>query len=504
VRADFLKDSFVFTEETIRFLNEDMDYLEKAASAEGIKNFLKATLPSLVPILASTAVGGTIGYFAAKKQHEAHLSGLMKSYNQLGQTSEFKKNPINFGQRFSELMLISPTIASNPGLASKVITPRLSAGFDLDDVHRLSAIEYHTSRTPRPQLPGAAAKAQAMVGLDQAMRVVLPVLTERAMKSSETPSQIDLFGSGANKPIDIDHQDIRNRIESFHPTARAAALQARAEKWRAQGQPEDQILRATAASMEPLKKDWEATLSHYKSVDPRIQTAFEKTLSEMGLKKEGAASMTAKPQESVSEECLGRMLAETHMMCKEAGLLQTVGNFLKPSANKMVDYAKAMTIPLAIGVGVQAIRSLMQQRENAQMRQQADHVFSSLKRTSDVVRENPEIASEAFDSLRSFAPALAVKPIIARTFVENVVNSQGQLAPNTANMLASTQQIVQSIHKQTGGGFIAGLKEPMSLFSMHMSADHEGGHSKKSAKTDNEGLERFNKAMMSMSHKKGT
>jgi hypothetical protein len=188
--------------------------------------------------------------------------------------------------------------------------------------------------------------------------------------------------------------------------------------------------------------------------------------SVLGHKKEGSDD-----QQWVSDECLGKMLADRYCMFKTAGIVpKAVSNVLKSSGNAMHDYVKIMALPLAIGGGIKLVSDIMKRKADAQTERQADQVFSGLKRTNSYVQENPELAAQAFDTLRSFAPALAAKPLVAKTFVEHVITSDGRIPPDTANMLASTQQLVNRLNEATGGGFVEGLKSPMSLFKHTISS----------------------------------
>jgi hypothetical protein len=167
-------------------------------------------------------------------------------------------------------------------------------------------------------------------------------------------------------------------------------------------------------------------------------------------------------------------------MYKEAGLIsgggalaKEVGSVLRSSGNATKDYMKIMAVPLALGIGFTAVNKLIQMRGNAQMNRQADSVFKGLQRSSDIIKENPEAAMEAFDTLKSFAPALAAKPAVARTFIEHTVNSGGRMAPDTVNLLAETQNKIQELSGDERGNFFTGMKDPLAAFNIKM---HNPGH----------------------------
>jgi hypothetical protein len=371
--SQHMKLSGVFSEETLAKLRSDIKSLEKVATGQTKMDFVRNAIPAVAAILATSAIGAGFDYYHARKKYDNEQLAMHRCYEAIKDHEEFKKNQAGFNQRFHELSLISPVVASAPQLARKVIAGRLDTGFNLEDAHRLAAIEHNTLLTPRTQDPLGVVKAQTLVAAGNVLNYILPSLAVRQ---------------------NLPHEE--------------------------------------AAKAPP------------------------------GFDKKGS------PMNPISDECLGKMLADSHLMCKEAGMMGmagAAGKFLKPSAKNIVTYLEAMTIPLALGVGYKAMQGYMDSRKKKDMVSNAEKVYAGLKRTSDVIAGNQEIADQAFDALRTFAPALAAKPIIAKTFIENVVNGQGHLDPNTANMLATTQASIQGLEKQPGG-FLAGLKEPMSIFSL--------------------------------------
>lgn len=152
----FLKEAGVLTSEQLSRLEADRKHIEKTAMVS------KETLVSYgMPILGALAVSGVsggLGYLAARNHYEGLQQNLHDSFSELSRDKKVSEDPDKLKVRFSELSLISPTVASNPRLAAQVIGPKLHTGFDLDDVHRLSSIEFHTSNTRRPAHPGDSAR----------------------------------------------------------------------------------------------------------------------------------------------------------------------------------------------------------------------------------------------------------------------------------------------------------------------------------------------------------
>jgi hypothetical protein len=467
--------------------------LEKLARFEKAKAFAVASIPTLAAILGTTAFFAGTGYYKAKKALEAQREALADSHGALSKHEAFKGSPNSFNQRFSELSVIAPAIAANPALAKKVLEPRLEKGFDLDDIHRLSAIEYHSGHAPKLPDPQSVAKNQAVVGLGRALNYIIPSIplqhSINAMaqkmpgkdqpKNPLTEDQAKLL---VNLDANMQHYDPRSRAQELReayaqhaPTLSnphdEAALrnQVHAEAMASFAETRDFVRAAGPILKEHGTEEQNKSFEHWKqSVADFARENLKSADTLLNLKKEGSDMSDKK----ISDECLGRMLAETHLMCKQAGIVGSIGDTLKASGNHLLDYAKLMSVPLALAVGMGVLKSQNDARKKAALHAEADKVFAKLQRTSDAIQANPEIAGQAFDTLKSFAPALAAKPIIVKTFVENVVNGQGHLDPSTANMLATTQQTVQTIEKQPG--FLAGLKEPLSLFTQKVpKIEHE-------------------------------
>ena len=457
-----------------KYLSKEHQELVKEAVEKlsaGNWDFLKNIAPVLGVTAAAAGVAGITGYYGMRERAKAHSDAMANSLRSLGSFHEdYGKNPAVSVQRFNELALISPTIASNAGLAHKVIHPRLHTGFSLEDIERLATIENRSSLSASPlrrvETPSSAGMAAAQDAFSRYMQLTGPALTDAV--------QEHLVGG---------------------PLSRAQAAVAKKDRQLAEaiatGRGDFEALKELQGQIPAIKKDLmdrsqRRAIRAYANLHPpganlEDLVKFKEEYKRLGpMEKESSVNDDIFQDQALSDECIGRMLATRHMMYEEAGLVKKAG-MLKPvtdffaKGGKMTgkgsygdtfNYLKMMSVPLALSLGFGAVNKIMQMRENQQMSQQADKVFASLKRNSDIVAGNPEVAEEAFDALRSFAPVLATKPIIAKTFVEDTVQKK-MLAPQTADMLAGAQQKIMSINDDLGpkGGFISGLKEPMSLFS---------------------------------------
>lgn len=190
----------------------------------------------------------------------------------------------------------------------------------------------------------------------------------------------------------------------------------------------------------------------------------------------------------VSESCLGQMLADRFLMYKTAlakkpeiaagtktaainwaGFRSTVRSNVGKGVGKLVEHSAQLAPALVIAGGIHLLTEALKSAQNKKLHDQADRVFADLRRTSEYVQNDPVLAAEAFDTLKSFAPSMAVKPIVARSFVENVVKGSGQIPIDTANLLAKTESLVSETGRS--GGFLQGVKGPLSLLQSGMGID---------------------------------
>lgn len=435
-------------------LEADRLFLKDASVAQKAGDFVRAVAPHLAVLAGSVALNGAVSYAAARDRFKKHQTDLEQSYKQLSSGhADFRNNPNQFHQRFTELALISPAVASNAPLAGKLISARMTNGFDLDDVHRLSSIEYNSVNTSRAVSPEVAGKATAMTTLQNLLQSMGPSMISQTIKSVADMPKIRAEEKRMRDEASLlkTKKYIRdNPLEALPKT------------------PKQELIDRSSKNKKFLSKV-DMLVSQGVPQDLAEEITVESFMNFVDMQKKSSADLY------VSEECLGRMLGDAHVMYTQSGIhkeaasgnivsraFSSVGKALAPSASHAADYFKYMAVPLAIGGGIQLVNKLMQMKETAQMRAQADQVYAGLMRTNEYVKENPEEAAAAFDALRSFAPSLATKPMIAKTFVEHVVNTGGKLPPEMAQQLAATEKLVSDMNRTTGGGFIAGLKEPIS------------------------------------------
>lgn len=392
--------------ELIKQAQKDTRSLEKLSSAVSPETmtYLKDMMRPVLGTLAAVAATGGVGYMLANRDKKKHDAALMSSFKSTFERDpSFAKKPSTFAERFSELTVISPTIAKNPALASKIIRNNFSNGFEIDDIHKLTAIESHSAsaQARAPMSPANAGRAAALAAFGDIFRT---------------------FGPDALKTM----AENRRKFEVAH-TAHQAQRPSHLPPWAKPGwvPNDDQAMR--------MVENKEAGRYIYDGVQDMEKKAF---------------------QLFVSEETLGQMLAERHIMIKEAAIS------FKPGIDALKNSFALMAPALALGGGAALIAHALESRRNAQLSQQADLIFKGMK-NNDVVQSDPEAAQEAFATLKAIAPSLAARPMVAKTFVENVVRA-GAIAPDTVSMLAEAENKVRGI-QQPKGGFLNAFKSNVDV-----------------------------------------
>ena len=156
----------------------------------------------------------------------------------------------------------------------------------------------------------------------------------------------------------------------------------------------------------------------------------------------------------VSERCLGRMLSDRYVLYKQAS--EVMGpNGLQAAKN----HINMIWPALALGGGLALVKHVMRTQKDAKLRTEADRVFEGIRQRNQIIRDEPELAFEAYRTLRDIAPAIAARPLVAETFIENTVRAKGQLNIDTAHALARAQKDLQE--GSSGGDVYEDIQKPM-------------------------------------------
>lgn len=379
---------------------KDLDALFKLGTAKrGINWEMVKTVAA--PILATLGVSGLTGlgaYYWGRKDRERHIGELKDSFGILSKNPSLTASPEKFIERFGELTVISPTIAKSPSLAAKLLQNKIDTGFDVDDIHKLTAIEQGSSRQGNMS-PTSAGVAGGMSALRTLVQTFGPTI----------------------------YKDIEEAGKTRH----------------------DKLTK-----LEKDKKEFQETIGKSNEYLQRF------------LNKAQAGKMEKKSAQIVSDECLGQMLAERYVLFKTAG----VGDLLMKGTKNLGNSLAILAPALALGGTVELVRQAIESRRNAALESEADRNFKVFMRENDVAKGNPQMAGEAFNTLKAFAPSLAARPLVANTFIEHIV-TQGRLAPETVQQIAEAENEIRGIGmqglKKPSFGFISEFKDVAQTIKSH-------------------------------------
>ena len=176
---------------------------------------MKQALYPLLGALGGVALTSAAGYYFSKKDKERHQEDIKNSMRSVAvKNPGLMKDPNQFIERFQELSLISPTIAKNPSLATKLIEKKLNSGFSVDDIHKLTSIEHNTS-TARRYDPGAAARASA----GQAMNTIIDAFGKDYFEQQREHTKQFVAGMKAEQAL---NDDLLRRTEPMEKTMSAS------------------------------------------------------------------------------------------------------------------------------------------------------------------------------------------------------------------------------------------------------------------------------------------
>lgn len=366
-------------------------------------------------LLTSAAAIGGLNYLGTKKAKENVLSDLKASYEKIKlKLDDFQSKEEQYKKIFNELSMFAPTVASNPEMASRLLKSKVNKGFNIEDVHRLSAIELNFKHNGPglKQSPGSAARA---AGLSAALNTLT-------------------FGT----PIAL----------SVMPML----------------------------GMSPREQQ-------KKQKDAYAQTLGKHPFGEY----EEYDDLTKKAAANVSDETLGAMLSDRYLIFKEAGLLPEIEKTASTfdaltkglrSGGKALGESASMFLPIAaIGGGAALVKHFIDQKRSAMLDAQAKAIFDDLMKKDEVFQGDKETAMEAFHALRAFAPSMSVRPLVQKTFIQNVIR-QGQLDPMTIKDLADGENKILGI-KAKGSSIIDSMKTTKDLLGGLKAASGAGWKGKK-------------------------
>jgi hypothetical protein len=201
----------------------DLDSILKYAAASFIEpktaiqwKYFKESLGPVLKTIAAMGIAGAASYHFAKKDKENHQTDLMNSMKLVAMKSpSFAEHPGTFIDRFGELTAISPTIAKNPNLAAKLLEKKLHTGFDVDDIHKLTAIEHNTSTSRGGISPSNAARAAAGTTLGTLVRTFgAEELAAHRQRQKDMKSEFDELNKQSEESVPQDLETMMKNAQA--------------------------------------------------------------------------------------------------------------------------------------------------------------------------------------------------------------------------------------------------------------------------------------------------
>ena len=182
------------------------------------------------------------------------------------------------------------------------------------------------------------------------------------------------------------------------------------------------------------------------------------------LKKSQEYRMKKESSQKVSESCAIEMMADRYVLLKQSSLYkeasvgEQVGKVLWQATPYLLSSLALAGIAHGVGSAVDAVKK-------KHLDSQADAAFEKVKKSSEAIQANQQLAHDAFDAIKTFAPSLAGKPMILKTFIEHSISVEGRMPPEMVNQLATAEG---SIGRSKPLGFAGGFIETATGIGKHV------------------------------------
>jgi len=125
----------------------------------------------------------------------------------------------------------------------------------------------------------------------------------------------------------------------------------------------------------------------------------------------------------IDGEVIEETVRSTSELEKEAGILQAIGKFFRPlkevvTGERMKGIIEVAAPALAIGVGAEAAMLTAKVVPSAIKRHKS---LGAVLADPDIPEEDKDRAKEFFSVLDTFAPTMAEHPLVAKSFVKNLL-----------------------------------------------------------------------------------
>jgi hypothetical protein len=233
----------------------------------------------------------------------------------------------------------------------------------------------------------------------------------------------------------------------------------------------------------------DAAKARASSVLDRILMVFGPRISDKGfniyntlgtdmanLNKQGSAVKKIE----LSDECVGEMLGDRYVLWKQASGTGAVPpmSVLQGAANRGArNFTKGLAF-FSSGLALAGLGHLAGKAVDAHRRKQmdgeAEKAYIEAREHSRIIRDREDQARDAFDVLKSFAPSLATKRSIVRTFLESSVQGSDEgvpivrIDPLTVKSLVDTHNVASRPNYQSFSQAFSGALSPGVSFYKDM------------------------------------
>lgn len=440
---EYLDAGYIDKTAAARLMRFEEDLIKEAGFWDKVvtlaKNTFKSSLPTIkekAPVMGLTLAGGLgvagISNYLKnreRKQHfEAENANVVNSYhNMMSTMPELARKVPMATERFNEIASISPTLASNPIVAGKLVKKTLTKGLSENEMSTLYQIESNARsiKTFTPPVSGVRKTFDD---------VVTPVIT----------NTLKNVGEGIGK--------------SWAEQKSPEELQEAGNKLLAERRDELETYMIKDI-MSGIRKGY--TLPPGKNSD-LVESAVKigpysgERLLRVYLKSNGIA-----PQQALSYMAETGINKGASILGLQYALLEKVAsqNKLSSALGPLMKGVLGAGLAGVAGLGFGVVNELAEKKQTDILNRRIEASWSNVtKRLKELTDENSTLvrgidysdkdtqkkAKEAFNMLVSVAPSLAAEPVIASSFVNTAVLNDGDVDPNTLKVITDTQKNIRA------------------------------------------------------------
>lgn len=446
---DFLEKGLIDKEAAARLELFENSLSKEANWADMAKNIGMGILKGVVPATAGAILGEMayehFGKGKLEEDKKIQHAGMVNSFeNMMLSNPHLETRRPEVYERFMEIGSLSPTVASAPSVAKKVIERTLDSGLDEKDMSNLLNLENNSRALRQQGVPstfmGMASKG-FLTSLGQGLSVelsappvVAPGVSAVASGASDEVNTDEWSNSQKLKRIALTYKILHKKNADFPSEIRDLNVDS----------PQGLLTLGRYLEKNPgiLGSLTKKTFSSQQEMDQ----AFLNEIQGMQKKAEilgiqycliKNANLDSLDKTAAPIIPIGKMgpVGKTLLGLGAASLF----GFGVAAAEEAADYARTRKMNTILG------ESLDKTKKNlSQMSEEGHRLSSGIDYTDRKVMDK---AVEQFRVLSDIAPALAANPTVATSFVNTVMSQEGVISPELIKMISDTQKNLSSIRE---------------------------------------------------------